>query len=292
MKYFTSELSFSDGREKFSVKDTQIRKWNTSESRGFSLSSLFVIANSVCNKNVLMTEACLTDLLNLNSCRGNHNLWTDIIIPCNPPPALDSSTVPSEGNCRSRALSFQLKVGNLRAGKKKKKKKFYLGSRVFQKSGCTTLVHSTAQKQLFGCERGWKVRTGSSLSQLCSGETVSVFSLADFGLCKKTKWPLHGSLDGYGLEYLQVEVQKASVTGDKGDCWAEEFVQPVRTHSCRHCTHTQLWCFTERLLPEVPVAFKGSSESLQPVSVLGSLIIHLNCIKNIKNVRVEWSWVK
>lgn len=38
----------------------------------------------------------------------------------------------------------------------------------------------------------------------------------------------------------------------------------------------------QRFLSEVPMAFKGSIEGLQPVSVLGSLVIHLNSIKRIR----------
>lgn len=78
--------------------------------------------NSVCNKNVLMTlkrvwRTCIISTLaqeirtceQISSCRNN------------PPSALDSNTVPSEGNCRSRALSFQLKAGNLNLRAEKKK---------------------------------------------------------------------------------------------------------------------------------------------------------------------------
>lgn len=181
MKHFTSELSFS-------VKDTQIRKWNTSESWGFSLSLLCWVAhhfgNSVCNKNVLMTlkrvwRTCIISTLaqEIRTCEQ--------ILSChnNPPSALDSNTVPSEGNRRSRALSFQLKAGNLNLRAEKKKKSFIwvLGS--FRNLDVLLWFIVQPRSSCLSVSEAGRWGQDPFSTSCVGGEIVSIFSLADFGLC-------------------------------------------------------------------------------------------------------------
>lgn len=90
---------------------------------------------------------------------------------CNPPSVLDSRTVPSEHSCRSNELSFPFKkLGNLTAGEKKEN--VFLGFQGLLKIWIyfSDPIYFTIEKQLFGLEWGWEVKTVSFQAAFLVGE--------------------------------------------------------------------------------------------------------------------------